>query len=327
MYSACIKALFLSLLSMFCIVSNVRANDSDPIHLSNTLPIMQGSGLSAPKSSSIGNGDEKSDWSMLVSANIQSHANDASSGSEFLIIDGETQSLSFLMQWNFAPRWQLGVDLSLIKNTAGNFDNLIREWHDLFGLDQGDRDSLQDDQLLFSYRNGDMSSLELSDSVSSISDTEISLAYQLYADNRLSIAAHLSAILPTGDADKATGSDETDIKLSLAIGSNTKTSLAWHLSAEVITIGDEALFNIPTKDTTWVGSAGVHWRSSDLWRWSMQLDAHGEVFKSEIEEINRPAWQLALAGQYKKWQIYFAEDLTVNRAADFTFGINWLSTY
>ena len=59
----------------------------------------------------------------------------------------------------------------------------------------------------------------------------------------------------------------------------------------------------------------------------MQLDGHGEVFDSLIEEINKPAWQLTLASNYKQWQIYFAEDITVNRAADFSLGINWVSQY
>lgn len=321
----------LPLLSVVCFmigfIESAQANDSRPIYLNNVLPIMQGSGLTAPKASLLSDDEKNSDWSVLVSANLQSHANEADSGDEYLIIDGEVQQLSLLTQWNFTARWQLGVDLSLTKNSAGNFDNAIREWHDLFSLDQGDRKNLPDDQFLVNYRDGDISSIELSDSASSLSDTEVSLAYQLYADNGLSVAAHLSAMLPTGDADKATGSDKTDIKLSLAVGSNTNTSLAWHLNADVIAIGDDALFAIPTKDTTWAVSAGLHWKSNEDWRWSMQLDGHGEIFISEIDEINQPVWQLSLAGQYKRWQVYFAEDLTVNRAADFSFGVNWLSAY
>lgn len=329
MHTRVLPAVIISLLGLVCLSVEAQTNNS-PVYVNNILPIMQGSGISAPKQSLVSNNDPKSAWSFLLSANLQSHANDSETVPETLIIDGEVHQLGFVSKWNFSPTLQLGVELSLIKNSSGNLDNLIREWHDLFGLDQGDRNDLPDDRFLFFYRGEDsfLSQRTINgDSVSSISDTEISLAYQLYQNDKFSIATYLSAMLPTGKADKLTGSDKADIKLTLALGSQNNSAFAWHLNADLIAIGDDSLFNIPTKSNTWSGSAGLHWRSSDNWRWSMQLDGHGEVFDSLIEEINKPAWQLTLASNYKQWQIYFAEDITVNRAADFSLGINWVSQY
>lgn len=320
------KTLILLFLVFANLVNLVYASDSEPIYINNTLPIMHGVGLSAPKSAQLNDNETEPQWSWLVSANLQSHANDSGSASESLIIDGEVHQLAFATRWNFAPNWQFGADLSFIRNTSGSLDNAIREWHELFDLDQGDRDDLLDDQFLYQYSN-DLSNIELSESVSGVSDTELTLSYQFYTTSKMQLAAHLSANLPTGSSEKVTGSDKTDVKLSLAMGWQTDWNIDGHINAEYIAIGDSSLFNIPTRSNTWAASTGMHWQASNYWRWSIQLDGHGRVFDSEVEEISQSAWQFALASQYKQWQIYFSEDITVNRAADFSFGINWLSNF
>ncbi len=313
------------LLFTLVFIKPALAQNSQPIHVTNTLPIMIGSGLSAPKISDI---TSQKSLSVDFFSRVESNANDAGSATETLTIDGEVQSFSALGKWNFFPRWQLSIELSALRHAAGNLDNLIREWHDFFGLDQGDRDFLPDGQFLYQYENTDseLSAISINDSVSGISDTELSLAYQLYSDDKINLATYISAVLPSGDANKLTGSDKTDFKFSLALGSRAQR-IGWHASGDFIRIGDRRLFTIPTKDTTWATSMGVHFKASNAWRWSAQLDGHGAIFESAIDEIGGSAWQLSLATEYRGWQMYFSEDVSVNHAADFSFGINWRAAY
>ena len=312
---------------LLSIVNPVFASDSTPIHVTNILPIMQGSGLGSPKYSLIKSADQSPVFSSNFYLNLQSHANDAGSQNESLLIDGEVHQLAMQLNWQFAPLWQASIETSALRNTSGSLDGLIRDWHDLFGLQQGDRNTLEDDLFLYGYQDQELGSrLILDEATSGISDTELSVAYQFFSDQRFSVATYLSALLPTGDQAKATGSDKTDLKFTLAVGSNNVSSLAWHVNVDLISIGDDTLFAIPTKNGVWATSAGLHWQSNERWRWSAQLDGHDKIFNSAIDEIDKAAWQLTLAMQYgKHWQLYFSEDLTVNSAADFTIGINLLA--
>ena len=50
------------------------------------------------------------------------------------------------------------------------------------------------------------------------------------------------------------------------------------------------------------------------------------VFESDINELAQPANELTLGMAYQtkqggEFEIYFSEDLSVNRSADFSFGI------
>lgn len=303
---------------------NALAANSTPIRTQNSLPVAEGSGLTPPKSAAL---LQNGKWNVQLSANVQSHANDAGSGRETLILDGEVQRLDVVLQWKFAPRWQASIEASGLNNTAGNLDSLIDDWHDAFSLDDGDRDVFAQDQFLFEYSNGAQIN-SLSTSTSGIGDIELGVSYQATTTAHINLALHATVNVPTGDANQLTGSDEADVAVSAALGSANNTSLGWHANLGILALGDPHLFGIATKDSVWFSSLGAHWQPTDKWRWTVQLDGHQAVFVSDIPELNRDAWQLGVGLEYdQRWQVYFGEDLSVNRTADFSFGVNWRSTF
>lgn len=298
-----------------------NASDAAPIPVVNSLPVMAGAGLNKPKSASLLDHQE---ISASINAVVQSHANDAGSPNEDLILDGEVHTLDISLKWGFAPDWQASINAAGIRNTSGQFDGLIDEWHDLLSLNTGDRSQQARDQFRFLYRS-ENSSIELSEPSSGITDTTISLGHQLIESSEWQLALYADVNLPTGKSNRALGSEKADYALSLA-AAKLSHRFTWHANIRALLIGDESLFGIPTENTAWASSLGLHWQASDKWRWSTQLDGHGAVFKSAIDEINQPAWQMSLAGERtlgagnSSIQVFFTEDVSVNRAADFSFG-------
>lgn len=317
--------------------SLAQSDAAAPIRVKNSLPIMQGSGLSSPKSALLGS---ELGWSVELQASVQSHANDAAGSSngagsynsaganETLVLDGEVQSLSALLQWKFSPLWQASIELIGIKNTDGNFDSAIDRWHDAFGLDDGDRDLFSQDQLRFEYTNSSGRSV-LVDRASGLGDTEIGLAYQAISNRRVNLSLNAGLSLSAGEPKDWLASGEADVSFSVALssarrGSSRHSPIAWHANVGLLHIGDETLLGARTKSFVGFTSLGVHWKPSERWRWSAQLDGHQALFESAIPELNKDAWQMAFGLEFAhRWQVYFAEDLSVNRAADFSFGIRY----
>lgn len=316
------------LLIMFSPVS--RAANVEPIFVKNSLPFMEGLGLPAPKKSAI---NDAGVWSVRALGSVQSFANVESNGVESFTLDGEVHKLGAAIEWGFAPRWQASVILEGISNTAGSLDRLIDRWHETFGLPEGDRPFLGEDQLLFQFNSGlDDGANELSESTSGFADVEIGVSYQWLNTKRLNIAAHLAANVPTGNANDLTGSEDLDLSLSLAASSKRGLGFNWHANLGVLAIGDDQVFGLNTESVTWFSSAGLHWQPSERWGWIAQLDGRGAVLQSDFQELSDAAFQVAIGSKYS-WgvdavarnslQIYFTEDISVNRAADFGVGVNF----
>jgi len=300
------------------------AGSVDPIIVKNSLPFMEGLGLPAPKRASI---NANGIWSVTAIGNVQSHANVEFDGGQSFTLDGEVHKLGAVIEWGFAPRWQASATLESISNTGGSLDRLIDRWHDTFGLPDGDRPVLGRDQFLFQLSNGN-EVIELNESTSGLGDIELGLSYQWLTTERFNLAAHVTANLPVGDANELTGSEDPDISASLAFSSKRPSGINWHANIGVLAIGDDEVFGLSTESITWFSSTGLHWQPSQRWRWSAQLDGRGAVLQSVFQELSDPAFQIAIGSEFS-WgdegsalQLYFTEDISVNRSADFAFGLN-----
>lgn len=317
--------LLLSTLSYGLITLNsAYAVDTSPIPSTNALPIMEGSGLSQHSGTDI---VDKGRITVTITGHINSHANDAGSDTETLIIDGEVYNVNLQLNWGFTDNWHATLNIKGLRNTSGHFDNVIDTWHDLFGLDKGDRSNQNNNQLLFLYTNNS-GTTRLDQTISAIGDIQIGASRKLLDTKALRITANINSNIPVGSSNRATGSEKADYSAFVST-SGTAQSLGWHANLGILRIGDNKLFGVSTKPSTWFSSIGTHWQAKEHWRLSLQADSHGTVFDSDIDELKQTAWQLSLAGEFtwpkknSSLQLYFTEDLSVNRAADFSFGINY----
>ena len=321
---ALLKSLFLVIWATH---GSLSIADSHPLRISNQLPIMNGSGLAkAVPAALLSDGQSQ----LSIDLHLQSNASDSASEIETLLIDGESRSINLLWSKAIAPRWQVGLDISWLQHSPGSFDTAIDSWHDFFGLSSGDRPMFQPDQLQFDYTSlGAVGfNQRIDQRVSGLSDLRLNLSYQLDPKLGIESSAHVFANLPTGKNHAAIGSDKTDLGLQFAFAPAEAKKVSWHANLGYLFIGDDQLFGIKTKSGTWVSSLGAHWQFNSRWRASAQLDGHGSIFKSQIPELSHSAWQLGLGAQYSvskkhSMQLFFTEDVTVNRSADFAIGLNW----
>jgi hypothetical protein len=313
-----------------------------PIQANSSLPIMLGLGLPNAQGASL---VDKGGYQLDVAYAVSSNANDAGSvgdNSEQLIIDAETHSLNLSLAYGLSQHWQVYGRFSYLQHQAGFLDGLIDDWHELFGLPQGDRDDLPQDQIQIASRAGQSERL-IESKQQGVSDAQIGFSYQLIDSASLNEANSerswldasqltIELSLPTGDEDKLTGSDKTDLSVSWNNAGYFKQSLAWHANLGVLFPGEQEYFGIKVVDSAWFSSVGLHWQFANSWRVVAQADWHQALFDSAIPELNQAATSLSFelrrtshskpSDKGMEWGIYFSEDVSVNRAPDFSFGIN-----
>ena len=307
----------------------IFANNPDefsPFFVSNVLPISVGLGL--PKTLSA-NSLKKGKKKLILNLGVKSNANDAGSpGGEVLQLDGETYSLDVGLSYGLTERWQVDAQISYLQHTDGKLDSLIDNWHNLFGLDDGDRPVFEQNQFQFSYSDGDIDE-SVDEPVDGVSDLRIGLGYLVKSIDQTNIILRVGFSLPTGDADRLTGSDDVDADIGIYAngrGVNRWRNLGWHTNLGYLIIGDDQVLGISTESGAWFSSLGVYWAISPRLVLKSQFDLHGSFFQSDIDELNRSANELTLGFAYKtkklgSFDVFFSEDISVNRAADFSFGI------
>jgi hypothetical protein len=217
--------------------------DVTPILTRNDLPVYLGAGLPIAMPAEL---PEVGTSTISIATQLQSHANDAGSPQETLILDGESHRIGLSYQRSITPRMALQADLQLIRYSAGGLDSVIGNWHSLFDLPSGDRDLFESNQLRFEYRD-DAGANEISQAVSGFSDLSVSLGYQLIENSRVNVATYIGANLPTGSSGLGFGADRTDVFSYSAIGSANQSRVGWHANIGGVAIGDAALFGVTSE--------------------------------------------------------------------------------
>ena len=81
-----------------------------------------------------------------------SHSTEDTDGNESLLFDGETTVASLGFDYGLRDRLQIGVELPYVLHESGGLDSFIDSWHDWFGLPDGIRTQIGQDQLNFIYQ-------------------------------------------------------------------------------------------------------------------------------------------------------------------------------
>ncbi|PWG73499.1 hypothetical protein DF186_22760, partial [Enterococcus hirae] len=74
-----------------------------------------------------------------------------------MIADGEIYKLALSASGRYSARGFGSVRLPLLPQGGGFMDSILVDWHDFFGLPQGGRDRVRNDQYRFFYeRDGEV---------------------------------------------------------------------------------------------------------------------------------------------------------------------------
>ena len=318
-------------LTCLLIYSNVVAEQA--LFGMNALPVSIGVGSTVPLSV---NGFDKA--SVNTSFTLASYAVIQDDGVEHLTLDGEiallqieySQPLSL-----FGRVTNLQFAGGFIHHGRGHLDSLVNSWHDLFGLDPGDRPLLPIDGLLYQYKDENGNLNEARKSTSGLTDTTIQISTQI-GNNTITkpqistYLAYAALHLPTGDIEKLSGSEQADMSIGM-LGS-WDLGWRWKVTADFsyLLIGDSQKFGIPTKSGALQANVASSRKLKKGWSALAELQYRGSIFESNLSVLSEASVQLNLGmrkelGSNSKStiEVYFSEDLAVNRSADFALGVRW----
>ena len=240
---------------------------------------------------------------LILSADAASYLVGEKSGSEEILIDGETYRLALTLRRGFRNRWEWFAEAPLIMHRGGAFDSFIENWHDFFGLPQSGRDEAPRDRLVLFYRDGAKIPFHIRENAFSFGDVSLGLGYaparKLFSNDGLAIRAALK--LPTGDEDLLAGTGE----ISASIWAETSGALPgsagsrrWLYAATLGALLAKAPRRLPRFDREFIafGRFGVTWRTSPRLTLTVQLDIHSSAYSSRVSPLSDPGIMLGMGG-------------------------------
>lgn len=259
-------------------------------------------------------------WHAGLQVDYTSHYTEQSASGESLIFDGETTRAALIFTRGFAGRWQARVEIPFVDHSGGFADGFIDDFHDAFGFADGGRSGAPRDRQRFRYARDGRLALDVDDSPSGIGDLRLGVKKRLagFGDWGAAIAGELK--LPTGAADRLTGSGATDLALWATLGNNQRGTSRWRLLAGAggIHTGDGDVL-----ERQRVANAAFGWATIGyaLWRdfvVQVQANAHSAFYDdTNIEALDGTAVQGALGFD---WRVSAASRLTFGIIEDLNTG-------
>ena len=292
----------------------------EPLWVENLSPLAQLVALPSQRSADI-----KEALSVSVHTEIATHFISQALERERVFFDGETQKHSVGLRWDLSPQWELSAHLSFIKHDGGFVDSYVNRWHDFFGISDGGRSTLPEDQIRFQFDGSEQQSL-LDRPVSGQSDSTLELSYVAERQQALQIAYAVGYKASNGASERWLGSGADDLYAVARFSGAHRSHLPlyWHGQFGVTRVGESALLGAQQKDWLWFTGLSAEWLLNDRWSLIAQLDSHSALINSDVDAIGETAGMLSLGlrrqlGRQWALNVSFTEDIVVESAPDIIF--------
>lgn len=273
-----------------------------PFYTFNQNPLVQIYGLPAAESAMVQPAGQL--WGVLTLDVANSYLANGTSR-EKLLLDGEGERITLALRYGVGRDLELGVDLPFVAYNGGMFDGFIEDWHEFFGLPQGDRPDAPKGRLHFDYTKDGQERLRMDDSTFRLGDVRVSSGWQLYHDgsaNPAALVLRASLKLPTGSSSRLTGSGSTDLALWVTGSSDYLLPDSWghatlFAAAGGMAMTDGRVLKEQRENLVGFGSMGFGWSPADTFALKVQLSGHSAFYNgSEFSELTAPAMQLLFGG-------------------------------
>ena len=271
----------------------LRLVNLNPFHLPYGVPASFGTRTLPPGSSEL-----------TVALDTASYLNTAVSGSERLLLDGETYRSSLMLRRGFRPRWEYFLELSAVGHHGGLFDGFIEGWHQFFGLPQGGRDAAPHDRLALIYGDESGTRIDIQRDTFSLGDLVLGVGYSLpewpVLNDGLTVRGTMK--IPTGNAGSLAGSGRFATSLwaeTSGVMPWSATSREWLYAATlgiVVAEPPKRLSNVGDP-VIGFGRAGVTWRALSRVHFTVQVDVHSSPYRaSNVNVLADPVVILGFGG-------------------------------
>ncbi len=240
----------------------------------------------------------KGDLDVRLLANAANSYSGGSGAGESLSFVGESSRYELALRYGLARGVELGIDLPWITHQPGYLNDLIGDFHDLFGLSSEMRKTVEDDEIHYVYRRGGVTRFSVTEETDGPGDISMYLAVSLLRntiDRALALRAGVK--LPTGDPNRLTGSGGTEYSLRLT-GTDAASLARWRITwvggaGIVIPVGGDILPEMQ-RDVIGTGFLGAAWRPLSWLALKAQIDFHSPLYDdSGIRELASWSQQVA----------------------------------
>lgn len=253
-------------------------------------------------------------------------ADSGMAGAESVELDGESYFLTLSMRRGVSDWLELGFDLPLLTHTAGSFDGLIKDFHDLIGVSNARRSGPENElRLAYAYPGA---TFDLSSSSQGIGDLQLTAAVPLFRKHgrqKPAVALRGTLKLPTGDADQLLGSGGYDVSLALyADHAIVLMGQSFEIAGfgGMLWPGDSDYFREKQQSAVGFGGLGAAWQAAERFSVTGQLVVQGSYLDSQVGEVGERTVQGAFGGIFRFPQRRMAlslmvfEDINGNATAD-----------
>jgi hypothetical protein len=244
-------------------------------------------------------------------------------GNEALLLDGETQRLSFGWRRGVAAGLEIGIDVPILLTNGGVLDSVIEGWHGAFNLANGGREFVPRNRYAYRYIRNGVTELNVTDGHNGFGDIELSAGYAL----REGLALRALAKLPTGDEARLAGGNAGGaLWLDYDPFAGARRWFGFVSAGGSYNAQSQVLGELQRQ---WVGlgGAGAGYRALPWLAFTAQFYGHTPLYAhSEIGALSRYGGQLAFGGRiglgaHTALNLGVQEDVILNSSPDFSIHI------
>ena len=300
---------------LLCLLGSLASAASLPVRDQN--PLLAGFELPSVLPSQL---PESGTWSFDTSFAWANTALVQVGPREQIIVDAETRELRLAFARSFDSGFTVRMELPFRETSGGSLDDFIDEWHEFFGLPEGARPTLDHDDLRLFYERDSATLINTRSRQSGIGDVSLQVGRRI-GDGPFT--GWVGVKLPTGDADRFTGSGSIDAMAAIAVEHALADRYVVFAQAAGSWLGNGDRLSAQQKRLAWSGVAGLSARAIGNLKLTLQVDAHTAVFDTN-EDFLGDSVLLSIGGSYpigNAWDLSFAvvEDIAVESAPDVTF--------
>ncbi len=305
--------------------------DIEPFLTANRSPLVQIFGLPSETSASL---VSSGNWKISLSQDIASIYSSHSNAVEEILLDGELYRWNLRGQYGLTDKLEIGIEIPILIQGGGFLDGFIVDWHKLWGLPQGGRDTAPKNRISYRYTKNGVRLLDLDKSSEGVGDISLLSAYRLFENNtdlnHTDVALRAQLKLPTGDSSTLAGSGSIDFALFLAASFNQNTEygvLGLFASAGTMLGNDGDILKEQRENIAGFGTVGAGWSPTNWIAFKSQCLISSPLYKdSSLPELGKNSALLTIGGTVRLPHAYMldigvSEDIAVSTAPDVTLHV------
>jgi len=295
----------------------------EPLYVKNLSPVTGLLGLPSQRSAA---SEAEGKLALALHSSVANNYVLDANSHEYLNLDGETLRFALDLRYGLAPDWDVQLEVPWLKQSGGQLDSLIDNWHDLWGMSDGGRSQVPRNLLDYRYASSSAPGFLLEDDSSGLGDITLALNYAFFRDEDAVASVALGYKFGVGDEDKFLGSGADDVYVALRFSGAHLSGLPlrWHGQAGYLRAGDSNLLDGIQRQDLWFAGLALDWLVSENWSLLAQVDSNAAPTRSDITALGDTAGTFTAGARWRfapGWSVdaSVVEDILVETAPDVTF--------